>query len=176
MGFVPYCSCVEGNGALAQELIMLILREGCLPEPLGLVHGSIFGINHRLLYIVHLQPTRPKVLGIDHASTVDRQISSVLCVSTTPHQPSTCTKSPCLNMQYQLNACIRHIRTIAQCLWTRRLCDCGLCAVLVLTIARCTKGLTQVVVVLTPRADDTCVVVEMHHLSREHYKLQVKSL
>ncbi len=176
MGLVPYCSCVGGNGALAQELIMLILREGCLPKPFGLVHGLVFGVDDRLLYIVHLQPTCPSVLGTDHALTVDRQTGSVLCENTTPHQPSTCTTSACLNMRYQMTACSRHICTIAQCLWTRRPSDCGLGAVLVLTIARCTRDLTQVVVGLSPRADVTCVEMGMHDLSREHCKLQVINL
>ena len=72
---MPYCSCVGGNGTLAQELIVLILREGCLPEPLGLVHGLVFGVNDRLLYIVHLQLTCPDVPGTGHALIVGMQCS-----------------------------------------------------------------------------------------------------
>ena len=150
---------------MAQELIMLILREGCLPEPFGPVHSLVFGVDDRLLYIVHLQPTCSSVFWTGHALILDRPTSSDLCMITTPHQPSTCTRSACFNMRYQMTACSRHIGTVVQCLWTCKPNKCGLDAVLVLTVARYTRDLTQLVVGLSPRADVTRVEMEMRDLS-----------
>ena len=58
LGFLPYSSCVGGNGALTESLVILVLWEGCLPEPPGLVFGFVLGVNDRLLNTVYLHSKR----------------------------------------------------------------------------------------------------------------------